>query len=162
MCCAVRKYAYQKCANLKIFTGTQGQLSVGKPEIPISLATKMTGSDTITNDLIPVPLHFWKLVYSLTQNAAIIFVVVNDPQLNWTTDSVESTNQQYNSLCPNDDPRLCEHEGWNIAQNTNIHQGFIYCCTVGSFNEMLSWIPQHANIPDNVDILSILSIGSKK
>ena len=27
---AVRKYAYQKSANLKIFTGTQGQLSVGK------------------------------------------------------------------------------------------------------------------------------------
>ena len=70
----MRKYAYQNRVRLNIFTGTKGQLSVGNSKFPLSLVYDIDDAGN-SIDLIPVPLHFWKLVYSVKQNAAIIFVM---------------------------------------------------------------------------------------
>ena len=150
----VRKYAYHNRVSLNVFTGTQGQLSVGKLKVPLSLVPNINDDNEKSIDLIPIPLHFWKLVYDYKQNAGIIFVSVNDPHFHLDKNELESVSPHYKSLCPKDDPRLCEHKGWNI-HNINSKKGYVYCCSVGGFNEVLSWIPQHANIPENPIVLSM-------
>ena len=76
---AVRKIAARKRISLKVYTGTEGQLRVGKALAKVSLGAKVAGFETETNDLIPVPLHFWKLIYNPDDNSAIIFIGLNYP-----------------------------------------------------------------------------------
>ena len=153
---AVRRYAYKKRSDLKVFTGTEGQLRVGKSHVPVSLATKKDSFKEVTNDLIPAPLHFWKLVHNYDENAAIIFVGLNNPHISrYAVNNVsELNNSTYLSLCPTDDPRLCEKAGWNLAHRKNILRGVVYCCTVAGFNEILPWAIKSASILYSVKTLS--------
>jgi len=43
------------------------------------------------------------------------------------------------TLCPNDDPRLCEKTGWRFSHRKDVHRGFLYCCTWRGFTEKLPW-----------------------
>ena len=109
----------------------------------------------VTNDLIPVPLHFWKLIYNDQENAAIIFVGVNEPHsFNDINEASKTSNETHGSLCPNDDPRLCEQAGWKISHRKDISKGLVYCCTFEGVSGILPWVAKYTKISGNVKILS--------
>ena len=149
-------YADEKRINLKVFTGVEGQLRIGESRIPVSLAAKLDSVKKETNDLMSVPLHFWKLIHNYRDNAAIIFVGLNDPHA--VHDGLNEIsgihNQTHRSLCPNDDPRLCEQAGWKFSNRKDIGKGLVYCCTFDGFSEIIPWVPKTTNILSNVDTLS--------
>jgi len=153
---AARKYADKKRINLRVFTGVNGQLRIGESRIPVSLAAKIDSVKKVTNDLMSVPLHFWKLIYNYRDNAAIVFVGLNDPHamIDGTQEVSGFNNKKHKSLCPNDDPRLCEQAGWKFSHRKDIDKGLVYCCSFEGFSETLPWVTTTTNILSNVKTLS--------
>ena len=119
------------------------------------MSTKMDNFKKVTNDLIPAPLHFWKLIYDEEYNAGIVFIGLNDPHISSEAINHFSTGTgTLRSLCPKDDTRLCEQAGWKFSHRKSIHKGFLYCCSVNGFNEMLPWATKAAEITHNVQVLT--------
>ena len=79
--------------------------------------------------LIPVPLFFWKIVHDEVDNAAVVFVGINSPEL---TGDLRDEYQ----LCPD----ICESAKWNFPNKGVADKGFLYCCSYQSFKESIPWI----------------------
>ncbi|KAG5862555.1 hypothetical protein JTB14_023592 [Gonioctena quinquepunctata] len=82
-----------------------------------------------TRKKLPVPKFTWKIMYNPKTQDGIVFVVVNNPFL----DGIHEDDV----LCTN----VCEMYGWGTSSWNNIRKGYIYCCDVNDFADVVDTMP---------------------
>ena len=143
----VRRYAMRRKRNLRVHTGTFENLQlIGDDGTPSNIAL---GKDSNSNDLLPVPLYFWKVVFDEDSNHAIAFVVINHPKIEMDGD----IPLKYD-LCPSESATLCEDQSWKIRSRKSAKQGLLYCCSYQSLKKKIPWLPNGPGNDANVGLLS--------
>ncbi|XP_074033358.1 salivary endonuclease [Leptinotarsa decemlineata] len=83
----------------------------------------------VSGSKLPVPKFIWKIMYNEVTQEGIAFIIVNDPFL--------SVLHQDHILCMN----LCEKYGWGTTSWQIISKGYVYCCDVNEFADVVDTVP---------------------
>ena len=117
--------------DVDVITGTLGHLSylsaVGA-KVKLSLGRKDSGG---APSLIPVPEFYWKVVHDPAEDAAVVFVGLNDPHFAGDAEAEEQ-------ICPN----VCEEAAWLFFRRKEATKGYTYCCTYQDFRLAVPWAPE--------------------
>ncbi|XP_054259210.1 uncharacterized protein LOC128983958 [Macrosteles quadrilineatus] len=80
-----------------------------------------------SQELIPVPKLFWKILANPNKNSCIVFLVHNNPFL----------NKKPSTICNN----ICQQYGWPTDMES-VAKGFTYCCTFADFKKVVNYAPE--------------------
>ena len=117
----IRDYAIRRNTDMKVISGTYGQLEL--------IGKKINFPETDT----PVPSHFWKVLHDENLKAAVAFVILNNPY--------------YNLADANDLPigndKLCTSQCDFLPTGTNQKpsKGLVMCCSVDDLRAKVKYIP---------------------
>nr|CAD7201120.1 unnamed protein product [Timema douglasi] len=125
---SVRHYATNHRVDFQITTGTHGILTLPNQDgSPRPIWLHLEGK----TPRIPVPKLLWKTVYNPRTEAAIAFVVVNNPFLKTLEEEEDYV------ICQD----VCRKYGWGTEAWRNISKGYIYCCEVKDLREVVDYVP---------------------
>lgn len=116
-----RNYAYDRKANIKIYTGVYGKLKLDGFKINIPQADS------------PVPTHFWTIVYDQDRKAAVAFVMLNDPYATLDDDKY-----------PTGAERICPEQCNYLAKGQTLEKGILMCCSYDDFKAEIT----ASNVPN--------------
>ena len=111
----------------QVFTGTLGQLALKSDEGRMTRIYLSKGK----KPYIPVPEFFWKMVYDLASDGAIVFIGLNNPHF-------VGDPRTGASICPD----RCASARWFFAFQSSITKGFLYCCLYQDFAGVVPWAPR--------------------
>lgn len=130
---ATRSLASSRVLDLDVYTGTYGVLTladVNGVQKPIYLA-----KDANSNNMIPAPKYYWKVVHDPVSNKATAFVGINNPHL--------TTVQGSDIFCSD----VCSQVSWVSWSNRfDIPKGYMFCCTASSLHNVISYAPNLGNV----------------
>ncbi|XP_045467880.1 uncharacterized protein LOC123676186 [Harmonia axyridis] len=121
----IRSYVSRRGSDLKIFTGTYGNLVLTK----YSSSPLYLYYNSLSQRGIPVPEVYWKVVYDPARQKGVAFVGTNDPFL--TTDNT-------NFICRD----VLKSIEWIKFSNKNASIGLIYACTVDNLRNVVNYVPK--------------------
>lgn len=121
-----------------MITGTLGQLSYeGEDGAPVKMYLARPDDDgqppSSAPSLIPVPEFFWKVVHDPAEDAAVVFVGLNDPYFAGGDDPAASGAV----LCPD----VCDEARWFLFRRREAAKGYTYCCSYQDFAAAIEWAP---------------------
>jgi hypothetical protein len=114
----IRRYANNHSADLTIVTGT-----LNVKTLPHLLGVQQH-KGLQNNATMALPALFWKLVHDRTRNAGIVFLIINDPYVDYRHIFSYTV---CNCVCSK---TTSWFHGWN---RFNMKKGYVYCCTVDNF-----------------------------
>ena len=123
---AVRAYAKEKQKDMTVTTGIHGDLSIGGHVI------ELPGN-------IKVPSHFWKVLYDPHENAAVAFVIVNNPY----ADSPGGVPKASDMLCPSQCALLAKVK-------PSATKGLVMCCSPSELQRSIPEVPNYPTVPKNL------------
>lgn len=109
-----RKLASQLKADLMVYTGTHGVLTLTNGD-----GKKVAIYLEPNKRKMPVPEHFWKVIYNPATKSGIALAVANNPTL-------AGSDRAASHLC---EDRCAEH-GWPADLLKDVRKGLVVCCTV--------------------------------
>ena len=116
----IRFYAYERNEDIKVISGTYGHLELDGNQINFPEPKPST----------PVPSHFWKVVHDEKLNAAVAFVILNNPYA--TTDA---------GGFPNDKLCTSQCDFLKTATKQTALRGLVMCCSVDDLRNTVTFIP---------------------
>lgn len=125
---SVRTFVGSYGEKVTVYTGTHGVATLPDKEGVDKKLYLFTDSNN--NNLIPVPKLMWKLLYSESSSAGIVFIGVNNPYLTIVTDDY--------LICKD----VCDQIKWLTWDQTNIKKGYSYCCEVNDFISTVTTLPE--------------------
>lgn len=130
----VRNLAIDRNVNLKTFTGTYDILTladVNGVQKPIYLA-----KDANSNNVLPAPKYYWKVVHDPVSNTATAIIGINNPHLATVTGADVFCND------------VCNQLTWMSWTNRfEIAKGYMFCCTVQSLRNVVAHAPNLGDLP---------------
>lgn len=136
---SIRRYANRKGKDLTVYAGTYGVLKLpheNGTNVPVYLDTDKRG-----NNVVPVPQLFWKVLYDRLMRQGIVFLVINNHDIELRPKEYEVCTDVCNTT-------ESWFDGWNRSQVT---LGYVYCCVVADFLARTNAIPEFTNTV--IDIL---------
>lgn len=122
---AIRRYATKRKTDLIVWTGTYATLSLPheKTKKPVKIYLQ------VHDKVLPVPLIFWKIVYSPEIKKGVVFIGINN---------IYADNGSSFKYCKD----VTEKIQWVIFKNTsNMKYGHIYACGITSFRKAFPTTP---------------------
>lgn len=84
----------------------------------------------LSDNILPVPKYFWKILYSPENNEAIVFISLNNPFVDKLNDN--------DIFCEN----ICDKYSWNKTRWNDLSSGFLFCCNYKDFNNVVETSPK--------------------
>lgn len=129
----VRNFAESRKLDLVVYTGVHGIATLNDINNNEQLLYLYVND---TEQLLPVPRFFWKIIHDPISNLATAFIGMNEP---YADDLYEDMY-----LCP--DISLDYDFSWLTWQPINIRLGVSYVCTVDSLRKAVSSVPEIGEI----------------
>lgn len=124
---AIRQIAMSRDIDLIVYTGTFGAMKLidaNGTERPLYLAR-----DQNNNELLPVPMYFWKLIRDPMSGTATAVIGINNPHLDRVTPG--------HIICPN----VCDRIPWIKWKLNDISKGYMFCCTAQELHKAVPFTP---------------------
>ncbi|XP_026317170.1 uncharacterized protein LOC113228164 isoform X2 [Hyposmocoma kahamanoa] len=126
---SVRSRAHRHNLTLTVYTGTHGVLSLPNAKnvsTPIYLA-----KDDNNNDIVPVPLYFFKVIYDPVGKTATAFIIINSPYIN---NKMISDMAFCNDVC-----EMNPNFSWLRWRDDGAYS---FCCTYKELAEEVELLPR--------------------
>ncbi|XP_034934395.1 uncharacterized protein [Chelonus insularis] len=124
---SIRRFAQKKLLNLDVYTGVHGQMNitdVNNNQIPLYLFVNKTQQN------LPVPRFFWKVIYDPLEEIGTAFVGVNDPYASNITDDMYMCQDISKSI------------RWLRWDPNSITKGISYACAIDDLRKNVPSIPK--------------------
>nr|QCF41179.1 DNA/RNA non-specific nuclease 4 [Cylas puncticollis] len=116
---SVRSYASRINQDLEIYTGVYGVTS-----LPHEVHGRYVELYLDLNNVVPVPLIFWKIVHNPSTGQGIVIVGINNPYVPDLSGSI---------ICPDVSAKVTWFNAKLKKDQRNIELGYIYACDVHDF-----------------------------